>query len=84
MRLKDGHQICPRCGGQGCYRCHRQGFLVQCPVCANSELELITKNEDRFKCGACDAVFTKAGDVILTGQPEPKKPTQLPPKKTTT
>jgi hypothetical protein len=75
MRLKDGYQTCPRCQGQGCYRCHKQGFLVQCPICANSELELMTKNDDQYRCGACGGEFTKAGDVVLLPAPPVKKPT---------
>lgn len=63
MRLKDGYQICPRCGGKGCYRCHRKGYLVSCPVCANSELELFTKDGNEFHCLACDARFDKSGTI---------------------
>lgn len=72
MRMKDGKQTCPRCNGNGCYRCHRRGYLVQCPICANSELELITQNDDVYKCMACSGVFTESGDVILTNTEKPK------------
>lgn len=65
MRLRDGKQDCPRCQGRGCYRCHKHGYLVQCPVCMNSELELIGMEDDKYRCGACGAFFDQSGDVVI-------------------
>lgn len=77
MPLKDGFQVCPRCQGEGCYRCHRKGFLAQCPVCMNSEPELITRGEDGYNCRACGTTFTKGGDILAVHEPKkrPPKPT---------
>lgn len=61
MRLKNGYQVCPRCGGKGCYRCHKAGYLLLCPACANSEPELFSKIDHHFKCLGCGIEFLKSG-----------------------
>jgi hypothetical protein len=71
MRLKDGFQACPRCGGGGCYWCRRQGWLAQCPICGNSEPELLVKNEDELSCLVCNSMFEKNGQLLE--KPEPKR-----------
>ncbi len=69
MRLKDGFQPCPQCGGAGCYWCRRTGWRAQCPSCGNAEPELLTKNEDDFTCLVCSAMFEKTGHLL----PEPER-----------
>lgn len=64
VRLKNGYQVCPRCGGKGCYRCHRKGYLLMCPACANSELELFSQNDNDFKCAVCGIEFHKSGALV--------------------
>jgi hypothetical protein len=39
--------------------------MIQCPVCMNSEPELIVQSQDDFRC-ACGAAFTVSGEVIVT------------------
>ena len=46
---------------------------MQCPVCMNSELELISKNhQGHYRC-ACGAEFTSGGNVIIAGREPTKK-----------
>jgi len=61
MRLKDGKQQCPKCGGEKCYWCRRTGYVVQCPTCCTSEHELITKDGNEFRCAACGSRFDASG-----------------------
>lgn len=62
MMLRPGQQVCPRCGGQGCWSCDRTGLRTMCPQCSNSENTLITRSGDEFKCLACGYQFMKNGD----------------------
>ena len=65
MRLKDGFQVCPKCGGQGCYWCRRTGYMTQCPQCMNIEHELTKKVTDStYQCQVCDTEFDRAGRPI--------------------
>ena len=64
MRLKDGQQTCPRCGGQGCYWCRRTGLRQQCPQCMNQEPELITQTDGGFTCQVCECTFNSSGRLI--------------------
>lgn len=73
MRLKDGFQPCPRCGGGGCYWCRQQGWQAQCPQCGNSEPELLEKNEGELTCGVCNALFEKDGSLLPDPSREPRK-----------
>lgn len=66
MRLKDGRQRCPKCGGHGCYWCRRKGYCAQCPTCTNSEPELIVKDGNEFTCHACGARFDSSGGLVHT------------------
>lgn len=80
MRLKDGFQVCQQCGGGGCYWCRRQGWRAQCPVCCNSEPELLEKNEEgEFTCLACTASFEKNGELLPA--PEKTKKVKVPTKR---
>jgi len=77
MRLKDGFQACPQCGGGGCYWCRRSGWRAQCPACCNSEPELLVKDEDsEFTCLVCNSLFEKNGQ-LLPGPPKDKPKLQL-------
>jgi hypothetical protein len=78
VRLKDGFQVCPRCGGGGCYWCRKQGWMAQCPRCGNSEPELLTKNDDEISCQACNATFEKTGELLPDPEPEKPKPAPKP------
>jgi len=64
MLLKDGYQTCPRCQGNGCYRCNRKGYLLVCPTCANSEIEFFRKGDDGFRCIVCGTIFSKGGNIL--------------------
>ena len=61
MRLRDGKQACPQCGGAGCYWCRKTGHRSQCPVCMNAEPELLEHRNDETKCLACESVFEPSG-----------------------
>jgi hypothetical protein len=76
MRLKDGLQACPQCGGQGCYWCRHHGWRAQCPVCCNSEPEFLVKGEDELTCLACNSVFERGGQLLSR---PPKDEPRLPP-----
>ena len=79
MRLKDGYQTCLKCDGDGCYWCRKSGWMAQCPVCMNSEPELISKDENEFDCLACESRFDKAGKLVIKDKPKPKpKPAPAP------
>jgi hypothetical protein len=81
MRLHDGYQTCPRCSGAGCYRCHKTGHLVQCPICGASELEYTKKqDDDTYRC-LCGAQFDRGGQVILAPEVEKKANAKKPPHK---
>jgi hypothetical protein len=74
MRLKDGFQVCQKCGGIGCYWCRRCGWQGQCPTCCNSEPELLEKDEEgELTCGACGTVFDKGGQVVKIAEEKPIK-----------
>lgn len=64
MRLRDGLQTCQNCGGQGCYWCRRTGQRAQCPVCMNSEPELIHQEDEDLTCLACGSVFSPDGGIV--------------------
>ena len=64
MWLKDGLQTCANCGGQGCYWCRRTGQRSQCPVCMNSEPELVQQDEESLTCLACGTIFSPDGQVV--------------------
>ena len=64
MRLKDGQQGCPKCEGKGCYWCRKTGIVVQCPRCANSEHELVTKSGNEFTCMVCKTIFAPSGKIV--------------------
>jgi hypothetical protein len=65
MRLKDGFQVCDRCGGGGCYWCQRQGWRAQCPRCANTEPSLLVKKDEGIVCLACESTFEKDGNLSV-------------------
>lgn len=84
MRLKDGFQACPNCGGSGCYWCRKKGWRAQCPVCCNSEPELLVKDEEgNLSCLACNSEFEKSGHLIPAEPKEkPKERPRVAPKPT--
>lgn len=63
--LKDGWNFHERCNGKGCYRCHNTGYLILCPVCANSEPEFFTQDEGEITCRVCGFTFDKSGKVLF-------------------
>lgn len=67
MWLKDGLQVCNRCGGEGCYQCQRSGVIVVCPGCACREPEYLHKIDgDTFHCDVCSTDFSRSGKVVDT------------------
>lgn len=66
-RLKDGWQVCPKCGGRkgGCWDCQKTGVRILCPICANASNQLFSiKAEKIIKCELCAATFGYDGKVL--------------------
>jgi uncharacterized Zn finger protein (UPF0148 family) len=73
MRLKDGYQVCPSCGGSGCYWCRKTGGRARCPRCGNEEPELLSRLADgSLSCSICGTVFENDGHVVR--EPPIEKP----------
>ena len=70
LGFKDGEQVCPRCKGEKCWHCRRTGTVVQCPVCANAEHELINKDGNIYSCMACESSFSSSGERISADSQE--------------
>jgi hypothetical protein len=64
MRLQNGTQTCENCGGQGCYWCRQQGTRSQCPVCMNSEPELLINQGETVQCQSCGSTFDTSGRTV--------------------
>jgi len=75
MKLKDGYQVCPSCGGSGCYWCRHTGGRVRCPICGNEEPELLSRLAGGdLSCLSCESVFENDGRVNRGPPIEKPKP----------
>jgi hypothetical protein len=72
--LKNGLQACPRCGGKGCYRCHKKGVIVLCPGCANTAPNLMVKKDNNYACHLCKVTFSRSGEILSVDVEKPKPP----------
>lgn len=75
MWLKNGVQVCNRCGGQGCYHCQRTGIIVMCPACGCRENDQLGKIDgDTYHCSLCGTDFSRSGKIVKFKEPEPSRP----------